>query len=100
MAAVLGHEIAHVVAHHPGERMSNSILTIGAVFLISAMFDISGQLPSLALNLVYGLPNSRTQEVSIVSLAPSLPCEEDSRVFDSDGLLSHAVYRLKQTISD
>lgn len=63
LAAVLGHEIAHVVARHPAERMSNSLLTIGAVFLISAMFDISGQIPSLLLNLMYSLPNSRTQEV-------------------------------------
>lgn len=62
LAAVLGHEIAHVVARHPAERMSNSLLTIGAVVLISAMFDISGQIPSLLLNLMYSLPNSRTQE--------------------------------------
>lgn len=64
LAAVLGHEIAHVVARHPAERMSNSIITLGLVFLISALFDISGQFPSLFLNLIYGLPNSRTQEVS------------------------------------
>ncbi|BDD58036.1 hypothetical protein MAP00_003348 [Monascus purpureus] len=62
LAAVLGHEIAHVVARHPAERMSNSIITLGLVFLISALFDISGQFPSLFLNLIYGLPNSRTQE--------------------------------------
>ncbi|GFF23618.1 probable T-complex protein 1 subunit theta [Aspergillus lentulus] len=62
LAAVLGHEIAHVVAHHPAERMSNNILTVGAVFLISMLFDISGQIPSLLLNLMYSLPNSRTQE--------------------------------------
>ncbi|KAF7182972.1 hypothetical protein CNMCM7691_002716 [Aspergillus felis] len=62
LAAVLGHEIAHVVAHHPAERMSNNILTVGAVFIISLLFDISGQIPSLLLNLMYSLPNSRTQE--------------------------------------
>lgn len=65
LAAVLGHEIAHVVAHHPAERMSNSLITMGAGFLISIMFDVSGQIPSLLLNLMYGLPNSRTQEVSL-----------------------------------
>lgn len=64
LAAVLGHEIAHVVAHHPAENFSNSILTSGAVILLALMFDISGDLPSLALKLMYGLPNSRTQEVS------------------------------------
>ncbi|KAL3476964.1 TCP-1/cpn60 chaperonin family-domain-containing protein [Aspergillus californicus] len=62
LAAVLGHEIAHVMAHHPAERMSSSIITLGAIFLVSYFFDVSGQLPSVFLNLVYGLPNSRTQE--------------------------------------
>lgn len=68
LAAVLGHEIAHVVAHHPAERMSNNLLTVGAVFLISMLFDISGQIPSLLLNLMYSLPNSRTQEVGFAPL--------------------------------
>ena len=68
LAAVLGHEIAHVVAHHPAERMSNSLITMGAVLLISMLFDISGQIPSLLLNLMYSLPNSRTQEVSLTNI--------------------------------
>lgn len=63
LAAVLGHEIAHVVARHPAERMSNSFLTLGAVFMISLLFDVSGQFTSLLVNLMYGLPNSRSQEV-------------------------------------
>ncbi|KAF3012449.1 T-complex protein 1 subunit theta [Penicillium rubens] len=62
LAAVLGHEIAHVVAHHPAERMSNSFITLGAVFAISFLFDVSGQFSSFLLNLMYSLPNSRTQE--------------------------------------
>ncbi|OQD79161.1 hypothetical protein PENANT_c059G05293 [Penicillium antarcticum] len=62
LAAVLGHEIAHVVAHHPAERMSNSFITLGAVFALSFLFDVSGQLSSMLLNLMYSLPNSRTQE--------------------------------------
>lgn len=66
LAAVLGHEIAHVVARHPAERMSNSFLTLGAVFMISLLFDVSGQFTSLLVNLMYGLPNSRSQEVSTV----------------------------------
>jgi Zn-dependent protease with chaperone function len=64
LAAVLGHEIAHVVARHPAERMSNSFLTLGAVFAVSLLFDVSGQLSSLLVNLMYSLPNSRSQEVS------------------------------------
>lgn len=66
LAAVLGHEIAHVVARHPAERMSNSFLTLGAVFAVSLLFDVSGQLSSLVLNLMFNLPNSRSQEVSYV----------------------------------
>ncbi|KAJ5726680.1 uncharacterized protein N7483_008037, partial [Penicillium malachiteum] len=62
LAAVLGHEIAHVVAHHPAERMSNSVLTLGTVLLVSFLFDVSGQLSSFLLNLMWSLPNSRTQE--------------------------------------
>ncbi|KAJ5738015.1 hypothetical protein N7493_001170, partial [Penicillium malachiteum] len=62
LAAVLGHEIAHVVAHHPAERMSNSFLTLGTVLLVSFLFDVSGQLSSFLLNLMWSLPNSRTQE--------------------------------------
>lgn len=68
MAAVLGHEIAHVVAHHPAERMSNSFITLGAVFAISFLFDVSGQFSSFLLNLMYSLPNSRTQEVCLFFL--------------------------------
>lgn len=50
--------------------MSNSLITMGGVFLISLLFDISGQIPSLLLNLMYSLPNSRTQEVSLANGQP------------------------------
>jgi metalloendopeptidase OMA1, mitochondrial len=63
LAAVLGHEIAHVVARHPAERMSSSFIALGVVILASAIFDISGNLSSFVMNLFYSLPNSRTQEV-------------------------------------
>lgn len=64
LAAVLGHEIAHVVAHHPAERMSGSFIALVVVAAISTLFDVSGQIPSMLMNLLYSLPNSRTQEVS------------------------------------
>lgn len=64
LAAVLGHEIAHVVARHPAERMSSSIISLGTVALLSLAFDMSGQLASFLMSMLYSLPNSRVQEVS------------------------------------
>ena len=64
LAAVLGHEIAHVVAHHSAERISHSFITMAGVLLIASLFDVSGQFSSVVMNLLYSLPNSRTQEVS------------------------------------
>ncbi|KAJ5792277.1 uncharacterized protein N7503_008255 [Penicillium pulvis] len=62
LAAVLGHEIAHVVAHHPAERASNSFITTGVALFIALLLDFSGQASSLVMNYMYSLPNSRTQE--------------------------------------
>lgn len=62
IAAVLGHEIAHTVAHHPAERMSSHFLSMGMVFLVALFFDVSSQLSSIVLDLMWSLPNSRTQE--------------------------------------
>lgn len=64
LAAVLGHEIAHVVAHHPAERASNSFITMGVALFVALLLDFSGQASSLVMNYMYSLPNSRTQEVS------------------------------------
>lgn len=62
---MLGHEIAHVLAHHPAERMSNNLIAMVAAMGVSFLFDISGQIPALLMSLVYGLPNSRIQEVRL-----------------------------------
>lgn len=69
VAAVLGHEIAHVIAHHYGERMSHRFLSLAAIYLISFLFDISGEFPSLFMDILYKLPNSRIQEVSRAPVA-------------------------------
>jgi len=66
LAAVLGHEIAHNVAHHQGEKMSQLYAIILPVALaISSYLDVSGQLVQLALDLVYTRPGSRSQEVCL-----------------------------------
>ncbi|PGH21615.1 hypothetical protein AJ80_03048 [Polytolypa hystricis UAMH7299] len=62
LAAVLGHEIAHVRAHHTAERMSSSILSMIAIIAASLFFDVSGNVSSMMFNLMFNLPNSRTQE--------------------------------------
>ncbi|KAJ5937214.1 hypothetical protein N7454_004869 [Penicillium verhagenii] len=62
LAAVLGHEIAHVVAHHPAERASNSFITVGVALFVALLLDFSGQASSAIMNYMYSLPNSRTQE--------------------------------------
>ncbi|OJD21508.1 hypothetical protein ACJ73_07153 [Blastomyces percursus] len=62
LAAVLGHEIAHVLAHHPAERMSSNIIVIVAALAASILFDVSQNLSSAIFNLMLALPNSRTQE--------------------------------------
>lgn len=64
LAAVLGHEIAHVLAHHPAERMSSNIIVIVTALAASMLFDVSQNLSSMILNLMLALPNSRAQEVS------------------------------------
>ena len=68
LAAVLGHEISHNVAHHIGEKLTRNIW-IGVLALAAGLiFDTSLQTSHTLLNLVLSLPNSRTAEVCIVSL--------------------------------
>ena len=70
LAVVMGHEIAHAIAEHGNERMSQQLLQqVGAVGLMVAMKDEPVQTQALWLS-VYGvgtsvgilLPYSRTQE--------------------------------------
>lgn len=65
LAAVLSHELAHVVAHHWAERMSSTYLLFG--FLIPSLAFWDGGLMSFwllqqASSLVYNLPASRLEE--------------------------------------
>lgn len=70
LAVVIGHEIAHAIANHGNERMSQALLTqMGGVALSTALSDNSKETRNLFLNL-YGmgsqvgilLPYSRLQE--------------------------------------
>lgn len=65
LASVLGHEMAHNLARHSGERVSESIL-MGVISRLSLLIDPSGVLFSLlvpAQTLLYSLPHSREHEV-------------------------------------
>ena len=62
LATVLGHEIAHNVAQHAAERMSQLSLLSLAALAASVVFDQSGTLPRLVLELVFQRPGSRAQE--------------------------------------
>lgn len=64
LATVLGHEIAHNVAHHLQESASLPYLFTLIVELVTFFFDNSAQLTQLVLNYGLDLPNSRAQEVS------------------------------------
>ncbi|KAF1847305.1 uncharacterized protein K460DRAFT_402664 [Cucurbitaria berberidis CBS 394.84] len=61
IAAVLGHEIAHVVAHHTAERMSQAPLILLGVIALS-MFDVSFYSGKMLLDLFLSMPASRKHE--------------------------------------
>lgn len=64
LAAVLGHEISHTVAHHVGEKISSYFLLIPFALCLQLVFDSSGSFTQLLLDTLLTLPNSRKQEVS------------------------------------
>lgn len=65
LAIILGHEIAHNVARHAGEKVSGSIL-INMLARLSLLLDPSGLVFTILLpsaTLFRELPNSRVQEM-------------------------------------
>jgi len=62
MAAVLGHEIAHNVAHHAAERMSQSLVFLPLAMVFFAYVGLDPSIARFAVNLAFTLPGSRKQE--------------------------------------
>lgn len=86
LAAVLGHEIAHNVAHHVQEKASMPYLFTLIVGLVTLFFDNSEQLSQLVLSYALELPNSRAQEARIHAYDhwPWLKCWNRQRPIISD----------------
>ncbi|KAJ3556855.1 hypothetical protein NM688_g1791 [Phlebia brevispora] len=61
LAAILGHEIAHVVARHSSERISSSKIMLAAVSVL-AMVGLDLGLSNMLSQLLLELPNGRRQE--------------------------------------
>lgn len=65
VAAVLGHEIAHNVAKHMNEKVSQSFI-LGSVFiLLQQLVGLPDVATSMLLSLAFERPGSRAQEVCI-----------------------------------
>ncbi|KAI5123023.1 hypothetical protein M0805_007644 [Coniferiporia weirii] len=62
LAAVLSHEIAHVVARHVSEKLS-SMLVFKFVVNVLGVLGLDPGFGSLLMEYLYSLPNSRTQEL-------------------------------------
>ncbi|PPQ95429.1 hypothetical protein CVT26_008450 [Gymnopilus dilepis] len=62
LAAVLSHEIGHVVARHTAERLSSQTIAWG-VLAILALLGLDLGLTSFAQQILMELPNSRKQEL-------------------------------------
>ncbi|KAF8970905.1 peptidase family M48-domain-containing protein [Flammula alnicola] len=62
LAAVLSHEIGHVVARHTAERMSSQTISWALLILLSTLLGANMSLTNFFQTLLLDLPNSRTQE--------------------------------------
>lgn len=68
LAAVLGHEIAHNVAHHSAERMSSYAVFLPVAIVASLLLglgDIGNVFTRMVVDLAFLRPGSRKQEVSV-----------------------------------
>jgi len=62
LAAVIGHEVSHVLAGHSAERYSETMASQVGSVLVQATTGVDGQLIDMATNAFILLPFSRTHE--------------------------------------
>lgn len=62
LAAVLGHEVAHVIAGHSAERVSESMAAEMGMSVVQATTGVNSQMLGIGANVFFLLPNSRTHE--------------------------------------
>jgi predicted Zn-dependent protease len=77
LAAVLGHECAHGLVRHAGEKISSN-LVLGILGRLSLVFDPTGGILAILLpaaNLFRELPNSRQQEMEADQIGVLLAAE-------------------------
>jgi len=62
LAAVIGHEVAHVIAGHSSERVSESMAAELGLTVVQASTGINAEMLGVATNVFFLLPHSRTHE--------------------------------------
>jgi Zn-dependent protease with chaperone function len=72
LSVVLGHELAHVVARHSGEAVSNGLFGLVTKLLVSIGLGTTSTLTSVAVDAAVSLPFSRRAEVEADALGLSL----------------------------
>jgi metalloendopeptidase OMA1, mitochondrial len=98
LGGILGHEMAHNLARHHGERVSSTFV-VGMIARLSLLFDPSGGLLLIfmpAAQLLSELPNSRTQETEADRIGIRLAAEA---CFDPEALIP-VFRRMEQAGSD
>ena len=75
LAAVIGHEVAHVLAGHSAERYSETMASQVGSVLVQATTGINGDLVGMATNAFILLPFSRTHETEADLLGLDLMAE-------------------------
>lgn len=62
LAAVIGHEVAHVIAGHSSERVSEAMAAQLGMSVVGATTGVDGQMLGVAANVFFLMPHSRTHE--------------------------------------